>query len=295
MATPDAADVRLVAAGEILDRLGAGTIGGEVEVVRDGLSLLAHRGEVLVRVRPRALEPMAAREVEIARILDEAAVPAATLVGGRGQPWLAQGCVVTAWRWEQLQGIATPEDLGRLARQLREHTVDTYAYDAPRFDPFAGIRNAVAVHPIGDEQADFVRARVHELSAEWARIADADPYGTAIVHGDLHTDNVLLAPQGPLLSDLELAGAGPCSYDAAPAVVAVERYGAPAETLDRFLAELGHDPRSWHGFRTCLEVYELWVTAWAVGVRDRSAELAGEAATRVRCLRDHACEDWHLL
>ena len=32
----------------------------------------------------------------------------------------------------------------------------------------------------------------------------------------------------------------------------------------------------------------------AVGIRDRSPELAAEAATRVRCLRDGACESWHL-
>ena len=31
------------------------------------------------------------------------------------------------------------------------------------------------------------------------------------------------------------------------------------------LAALGRDPREWSGFRTCVSVYELWVTAWAVG------------------------------
>ncbi|MFN8019091.1 MAG: hypothetical protein U0P45_13350 [Acidimicrobiales bacterium] len=130
MVDADAPDGRLLAAAEVLDRIGAGTIGGDVEVVREGWRCSPDVAEVLARVRPRSVEPMAAREVEVARILDEVAVPAVALVGGRGQPWLAQGCVVTAWRWEAVTGTAAPEDLGGLARRLREHTVGTFAYDA---------------------------------------------------------------------------------------------------------------------------------------------------------------------
>ena len=105
---------------------------------------------------------------------------------------------------------------------------------------------------------------------------------------------MLLTADGALLTDLELAGAGPCSYDTAPAVVMVERYGADPAGLEAFLAGQGYDPRAWAGFATCLAVYELWVTAWSVGVRDRSPALAAEAAIRVGCLRDQTCEPWHL-
>ena len=193
-----------------------------------------------------------------------------------------------------MQGTQTPADLGGLARSLRERTVGTHAFDVPRFDPLTAIRGAVAAVPIGDPQGDFVRLRAQELSADWARIADRDPAGTAIVHGDMHEGNVLRTEAGALLTDLELAGAGPCSYDTAPSVVMVERYGADPATLEEFLAAQGHDPRSWSGFATCLAVYELWVTAWSVGVRDRSLELAAEAAIRVGCLRDQTCEPWRL-
>ena len=44
----------------------------------------------------------------------------------------------------------------------------------------------------------------------------------------------------------------------------------------------------------CLDVYELWVTAWAVGVRDRDAAWATEAATRVATLRDGSDATWRL-
>jgi aminoglycoside phosphotransferase (APT) family kinase protein len=265
----------------------------EAVVVRDGLSLLVRGGDALVRVRPRPQEPVAAREVEVANALGEAGVPVVATRGVR-QPWVIDGWVVTGWQWVDAHGDPSPADLGGLARALRERTVDTFAYDVARFDPLNAARNAVSALPIGDDQGDFVRRRAQELSADWARIADRDPAGTGIVHGDLHGDNVLVTAAGPVLTDLELAGAGPASYDTAPAVVAVERYGAEPASLDAFLDAQGHDPRGWAGFATCLAVYELWVTAWAVGVRDRSPELAAEAATRVGCLRDASCQPWRL-
>lgn len=285
-------DPRWRAALDVLGRLG--TRDATPEVVREGLSLLVRQGDVVVRVRRRSEEPIAAREVEVARVLAEAEVPCAALVVGQKQPWVVEGCAVTAWAWVDTLGPASPADLGLLARDLRERTAGTYSYDVPRLDPLTAIRNAVAAVPLGDEQGDFVRGRAHELTSAWAAVADRDPAGTAIVHGDLHTDNVLRSAAGPLLTDLELAGAGPCAYDTAPAVVAVERYGEPESTLHEFLDAQEHDPRGWDGFETCLSVYELWVTAWAVGVRDRSDELAAEAATRVRCLRDDTCEPWRL-
>ena len=290
MAKPS--DPRWVAAVQVLDRINASVT--PPVLVREGLSLLVRQDDVLVRSRLRSEEPVAAREVEVARALAEAGVPVVPLVAAKGQPWLVDGCVVTAWRWEDVVEDPTPADLGTLARALRERTVGTHVFDVPRFDPLTAIRNAVAPVPIGDPQGDFVRLRAQELSADWARIADRDPAGTAIVHGDLHEGNVLRTTAGALLTDLELAGAGPCSYDTAPAVVMVERYGADPSTLAAFLDAQEHDPRTWPGFATCLAVYELWVTAWSVGVRDRSPELAAEAATRIGCLRDNTCEPWHL-
>ena len=288
----EGSDPRWAAAVEVLDRINASAT--PPTLVREGLSLLVRQDGLLVRSRLRSEEPVAAREVEVARALADAEVPSVPLVAGRGQPWVVDGCVVTAWRWEEVAGAPSPADLGGLARALRERTVGTNVFDVPRFDPLSAIRSAVAATPIGDPQGDFVRRRAQELSGDWARIADRDPAGTAIVHGDLHQDNVLRTAEGALLTDLELAGAGPSSYDTAPAVVMVERYGASSATLDAFLDAQGSDPRSWSGFATCLAVYELWVTAWSVGVRDRSPELAAEAAVRVGCLRDQTCEPWRL-
>ncbi len=286
-------DPRWDVASLALDRAGAGA--GELIVVRDGLSLLARRGGVVVRVRPRSEEPVAAREVAVAVALTDAAVPVTALVTPGGQPWIIEGSVVTAWSWSASTGPAGPVELGALARILAERTAGGPAHEVPRFDPLTAVRRVVEHLPVGDDQADAIRRLAHGLGPAWAAAADGDPGGVTIVHGDLHRDNVVVTASGPLLTDLELAGWGPPSYDAAPAVVAVERYGAHPSALDVFLGALGRDPRTWDGFAACVAVYELWVTAWAVGVRHQSPELATEAARRVASLVDHNDQPWHLL
>ena len=285
-------DPRCDVANQALDRSGAGS--GELIVVRDGLSLLARRGDVVVRVRPRSEEPVAAREVAVALALADAAVPVTTLVDPGDQPWTIGASVVTAWSWSASIGSAGPAELGTLARMLAQQTGGGPAYEVPRFDPLTAIRRTVEHLPVGDDQADTIRRLAHGLGPAWAAAADSDPAGVTIVHGDLHRDNVVVTASGPLLTDLELAGSGPPSYDTAPVVVAVRRYGADPSTLDPFLVALGRDPRDWDGFAACVEVYELWATAWAVGVRHQSPELATEAARRVASLVDHNDEPWHL-
>jgi hypothetical protein len=287
-------DPRWAAAIEGLDRAAAGP--GDPVVVRDGAALLVRRGDVVVRVRPLSLEPVAAREVEVALVLDGARVPA-TPLSGTGQPWFIGPMVVTAWVWTTSVRDAGPTELGALAGVLRERTVGGPAFEVPRFDAIAAIRRSVEHLPVGDEQGDAVRQMAHELAPSWASVADRDPAGLAIVHGDLHRDNVVVDRAGPLLTDLELTGSGPPSYDAAPSAVAVRRYGADPESFEQFVAASGSDPRRWDGFETCISVYELWVTAWAVSVRHRSPELAAEAQLRVDSLvrwTDPQPRPWHL-
>lgn len=288
-------DPRTLAGTQALDRIAPAGPGGRSAptVVRDGAALLLRRGDGLVRVRP---VPdglgVAEREVRLARLLAEHDVPVTELLGD-GQPWEAEGCVITAWRWSSGGEPLEPATLGRLARTLRERTVDA-VLTVPVLDPVEAVLGAVAHLPSEDPEAAWVRQRAAELAGPWADAADDDPLGRAVVHGDLHEGNVVAGPAGPLLTDLELMGAGPSSYDAAPAAVAVDRYGADPATLEAFLVGFGADPRPWSGFATFTAVYELWVTAWAVGVRHQDPTWAAEAARRVRTLRDGTEEPWTL-
>jgi len=275
---------------------GAGEAGdgsaGAPQVIRDGLSLLVRRGGLLARVRDAAGLADAQREVSAARALAQAGIPAVQLIDGPDQPWAFGNHVVTVWRWLETAAPATASDVGKLAGILIT-SGDSFE-GLPPFEPFAAIVGALEPLPGDDEQAGFIRQRSADLAVRWAEVARQDPCGVGFVHGDLHEENVIVTAQGPVLADLELAGLGPCSYDVTPAVVAVTRYGAPSGSLDEFLAARGHDPRGWEGFDLCLAVYELWVTAWAVGVRDRSPQWAAEADRRVESLRDGTPHRWVL-
>lgn len=252
---------------------------------------------MLVRVRPAdpAGLAVARREVAIAGALGACAVPVTDLVEPADQPWMVDGAVVTAWRWVDAVGTATPADLGRLARVLRERTAG-WADDLPALDPLRAAVGAVADLPGEDPEAGFVRDRAAELRDAWAVAASEDPLGPSIVHGDLHAGNVVVTSEGPLLTDLELSGRGPASYDLAPAVVAVERYGADPGSLEAFLAATGGSAELVGSaeFATFVAVYELWVTAWAVGVRAQDPSWALEARRRVATLRDGDDSRWTL-
>ena len=283
-------DPRRTAAEQVLADV-AGSTRPSV-IVRDGSALLVRRGDVLVRVRRHDGGAVAAREVELARTLAGAGVPTTALVD-LDQPLVVDGCVVTVWRWVEGGVEPTIDDLGRLAGVLRERT--RHLHDAvPAFDPLDAVVGAVAHLPHDDPEVAFVHQRAGELAGPWQAIALHDPAGLAVVHGDLHAGNVVPSSRGPLLTDLELTGSGPPSYDIAPTAVAVGRYGAPADDLTRFVAAAGLDPRGWDGWPICVDVYELWVTAWAVGVRDRDPAWAQEAATRVATLRDGVAATWCL-
>lgn len=287
-------DRRRAAADEVLDRLAPDTGRGlATEVIRDGAALLVRRGSVLVRVRHGRWRETAEREVVLAGLLADLHVPVTGLVEPDGQPWTVDAMVVTAWRWVAAGQRVTAGDVGLLARTLRERTA-VAAGAVVAFDPFEAIRSAVAEMD-DDADARFVRDRADALEPDWRRASGADPLGRAVVHGDLHRGNVVAGSSGILMTDLELIGRGPASYDAVPTVLAVDRYGVDPATLHDFFAAFGADPRSWDGFAVFQRVYELWVTAWAVGTRDAGPGRADEARRRVETLRDGADHRWRLL
>ncbi|QXC61191.1 phosphotransferase [Aquihabitans sp. G128] len=290
----DAPDLARAAGDEVLDRLvPVGDGGAEATaVIREGAALVLRRGPVLVRVRPAAHAEVAHREVALAQALAAAEVPVTALVEAAEQPWVVGDQVVTAWRWSEGGAPVSDADLGALAAALRDRTAAVASTIAP-FDPIESVLLAVADHPAHDDEAAFVRDRAAALAGRWSDAA-SEAGRLVVVHGDLHRDNVVAGPRGPLLTDLELSGSGPAGYDVARAVVAVERYGDPVSSLGAFLAAYGEDPRGSAAFATFVDAYELWVTAWAVGVRGQDPSWAAEAARRVATLRDGADETWTL-
>ncbi len=275
------------------DLIGAG-------ILRRGRGVLVGLPAVPAVARVDGDDALAARQAVVAERLAAAGVPAVRLLDGPGRPRWPAAHGVTAWRWEVGHGHdVSPAELGRLARTLHDRLpVRPGEGPAPRLDPLAAVAEQVA--EVGaDPDAGVLRDAGARLAPAWQRVAPEDPLGwSAVVHGDLHAGNVLATAAGPILLDLELAGSGPRSYDVVPQLVAVSRYGRPRAEVEAFVDGYGADPRSWPGLAVLVEVYELWVTAWAVAHRDRSPTHEREASRRMRRWRAEPTADdggWTLL
>lgn len=84
--------------------------------------------------------------------------------------------------------------------------------------------------------ADLHR-RLHAIPAHPAlpgRWAAPEP-GDVVVHGDLHPDNVLLSPAGPVVIDWSSAGRGPAGADVADVWLLLAAANAPARGLLRVM------------------------------------------------------------
>ena len=85
-------------------------------------------------------------------------------------------------------------------------------------------------------------ARLHQQvhavpGPDWLRAPFGD--GDALLHTDLHPDNVLLSPRGPVLIDWESAGRGPAEADLAICWVVVALSSVPGSAWQRGVGRAG--------------------------------------------------------
>ncbi|MFQ5349313.1 MAG: phosphotransferase family protein, partial [Thermoanaerobaculia bacterium] len=225
-------------------------------------------------------------------------VPAPRLVDGEHQPLVSPVGAVTLWRrLEIVAGSPSPESIGRLARRLHTSCADDLPVETPDLDPFEPIpgwldRPGELPLPPG---ADELWKSLSRLRPRWAEIVGDDPLGTVLVHGDLHADNVVLTPEGPVMLDLEMAGRGPASWDLLPQRLAVQRYGGEPEAYRRFCAGYGDALADSPAVQFLQEVYELHLVSWAVGHRDLSPAMAAEAEIRLAVYLGDSEQSWTLI
>ncbi|MCO4770062.1 MAG: aminoglycoside phosphotransferase family protein [Deltaproteobacteria bacterium] len=282
-----------VAAEEGLDAAGATLIRSAGSVLVD-LPLAG----VIARVeRPEAIEH-ARRQVDVASLCERQRAPVVRIVGPRGQPVLRPGGAVMFL--ERL--IPTGERLppaahGAALRQLHERTAGLSPGAGPTFDPFRLLFHWLDEASLPELAADLaeVRRRAVGLAAQWSDFASSDPLGEVLVHGDPHTDNVILTTSGPVFVDLESSGVGPASWDLAVLATGVRRYGTPEHEWSALVDAYGVDPSGSPSFDALCAVYELDVIAWAAASGDRSPHLAAEARLRLDSLLGRSEYTWALL
>jgi aminoglycoside phosphotransferase (APT) family kinase protein len=167
----------------------------------------------------------AAHEAEVARVIYDSGAPAPRVydvreVGNRG------GVI-----YERIAGpsllnvlLTRPWRLPRVARTLAESHVAIHARAAPELPELRAMlaRRIHAATPLPPTDRDAA-----------LRALDVVPDGTALLHGDYHPDNVLLAARGPLVIDWENAACGDPLADVARTLLLLDAgyiYAGPAAT-----------------------------------------------------------------
>lgn len=256
-------------------------------------------------------------EAAVARLLAEAGVPAARLRAG---PAAIQGWSVTAW--SEVRAVVPPvatdaATLGGLARRLHDATGMLDPRGLVTADPvgaaLAQLEEASLVGASTEAELGVLQREATRLELVWQAAVDearaaagagpgssgegpSDALGAgALVHGDLHVDNVLVGERGPVLLDLELAGWGPRAYDAAPTVTFTRWFDRPGSDLAEFDDAYGAPLTEAASTRGLDEVWRLWSACWAVANRHRSDAAAEEAEVRVTTLATgEAPRPWRL-
>lgn len=275
----------------------AGLDGGGAELMRFGENALFRLASapVVVRVaRGPAYLPSARREVAVSRWLAQESFPAVRVVDDIEQPLMVDGHPVTFWHLIDDAGRpATYGELGTVLRELHGLSIPPHL-GLPGFDAFGRAdRRIEAAEDVTDDDRTFLRNRRQELSDRLARLDFGS--GRGPVHGDAHTDNLMVDRQGRLhLIDLENFCADQPEWDLVVAAHEYARLGwVSDEEYVAFVRGYGRDLCDWPGFGVLAAVQEFKMTTWLMQNITEGPHIAEEVRVRLASLRDdHAPRDW---
>lgn len=281
------------AAAEQVARRAARTWGLRApEPMRSGMNALFVCGDVVLRVGHTTADPGVAHR--LAGWLLATGVPTVEpltdLAGADGD------LGVTAWR--RVVSTGAPIDwasVGGIVRRVHELDPGTVPGGYPVPDPttfpwwdFASLLDDLA--PDLDAAALIALRTTVERHAGWADRVRRSP---VLCHGDVHSGNVLMTADGPLLLDWDLLCLGDPAWDHAQLTVAAERWGGDPSAYPAFLAGYGEpsvDPELAAGLG---ELRNVAATLMRLRAGRHDAAAAAEAAHRLRYWRGETTEAWH--
>lgn len=243
---------------------------------------------IVVRVaRGPAYLPSARREVAVSRWLADEGFPAVRTVDDIEQPLTVDGHPVTFWHL--IEDAGQPATYGQLGAVLRDlHSLIPPAnLDLPPFDAFGRADRRIEVaEGISDDDRMFLRKRRRELADRLAGL-DFDS-GKGPVHGDAHTDNLMVDRQGRLhLIDLENFSLDRSEWDLVVSAHEYDRLGwVSQDEYAAFVNGYGRDLRDWPGFGVLAAVQEFKMTTWLMQNIAEGPHIAEEVRARLASLRD---------
>jgi Ser/Thr protein kinase RdoA (MazF antagonist) len=260
------------------------------ELIRFGENALYRlaAAPVVVRVaRGPAYLASVRREVAVSRWLADEGFPAVRAVEDIEQPLSVEVHPVSFWHLIEDAGReATYGELGAVLRDL--HALSAPAdLELPAFDVFGRADRRIEVaERIPDDDRVFLRKRRRELADRLAGLALRSGMGP--VHGDAHTDNLMVDRQGRLhLIDLENFCVDRPEWDLVVAAHEYDRLGwVTDEQYAAFVDGYGRDLRDWPGFGVLSAIQEFKMTTWLMQNIAEGPHVAEEVKARLASLRD---------
>ncbi|MPZ00358.1 MAG: phosphotransferase [Actinophytocola sp.] len=238
---------------------------------------------VVVRiVGSETLRHRVAKVVAVAEHFARHDVPAVRLYPGISQPVSAGEHVATLWwRVRERPVRSGPADLGRLLRQVHALPVPD---GLPGWSPLTDVRARVAdAEELDLADRRFLLDRCDEVQAKLDALDF--PLRPALVHGDAHLGNVLVADDGPVLCDFDSSGVGPPEWDLMPVALGVLRFGDPMAVYEELADAYGFDVMAWDGFGVLQAARELKLTTSVLPILRSHPSVRPEFERRLTDLR----------
>ncbi|MFK0120153.1 aminoglycoside phosphotransferase family protein [Streptomyces sp. NPDC090994] len=242
-------------------------------------------GGVVVRITRPGQSDAAAREVQVARWLDDHGVPAVRALDLR-QPITANGHPVTFWQELPPHDIGTVADVVVLLKLL--HALPQPDLLLGELDPFVRLTERIdAASSLSDSDRQWLHGRLDDLQSQWASRPKGLP--ECVVHGDAWVGNVARTKAGPILMDFERASFGPPEWDLVSTAVKLTTTGAvSAKEYAAFCESYGTDVTAWEGYDLFAGARQLRMATYAAQHAATRPEWRSEAQYRVDCLRGRA-------
>lgn len=277
--TADAAEAAVLAAKTV------GFDTTHTDVIRAGENTLVRLpARVIARVTRPGQEATAAKEIRVARWLEDIGIPVVHPVVGIDEPVLVGDRAVTFWDELPPHQPGSPADIADMLRLIHSTRVPAGLH-LPPLAPFVRIAERIAEATwLPPDDQTWLLSHLAGLEETYRQL----PPGRAVgaVHGDAWSGNVVITRAGPILLDLERFSIGPPEWDLTS--VAVDHFTFGTVTADQwqhFCDRYGCDVTTWPGFTVLRDARELRKVTFAIQMACQFPQLRGQAERRIACVR----------
>lgn len=242
-------------------------------------------GAVVARVSRAGQGTAAAKEVNVARWLEDSGVVAVRALRVVDQPVLVDDRAVTFWHELPPHVNGSTVDVATALRQLHKLAPPT-TFELPELAPFVRLDQRIAAaSTLTAGERGWLLDRLAELVAAYADLPPGLP--TCVVHGDAWRGNVVSTVDGVVLLDLERCSVGPPEWDLVSTAVGYATTGRiDAAEWASYCDAYGSDVTTWSGFSVLRDIRELRMTTMAAQLAATNPQrYADQAAHRLACLR----------